>query len=158
VSINHRVAAWLASYFDIIFAVNDRFHPGEKRLVSRMAKLPNLPDGAIADVQIVLFMSTSSHSELSSRLADMRKKTAVGSGPADYSRMRKRLCSVDANSDPGKRRHGIARHTIGWHLSHEIWNSIVASAYLTSDACIESAAPNLSRTRKLTRRRLLWRP
>ena len=45
VSINHRMAAVLASYFDILFAVNGVAHPGEKRLVNfaleRCAKLPH---------------------------------------------------------------------------------------------------------------------
>jgi hypothetical protein len=44
VSVNHRVAALLASYFDVLFAINRILNPGEKRLVrfasERCAKLP----------------------------------------------------------------------------------------------------------------------
>ena len=37
VSINHGISAFLGSYFDVIFAMNELLHPGEKRLI-RYAK------------------------------------------------------------------------------------------------------------------------
>jgi predicted nucleotidyltransferase len=56
VSLNHRVAAWLASYFDILFAINGRFHPGEKRLLMYALELSNLPEAALSDVwQLCVF-------------------------------------------------------------------------------------------------------
>lgn len=46
VSVNHRAAAMLASYFDIVFAVNGQPNPGEKRLVEfAKALCPDLPTG-----------------------------------------------------------------------------------------------------------------
>jgi hypothetical protein len=50
ISLNHRTAVWIASYTDILFAVNGRYHPGEKRLLTYMADLPGLPEGALEDV------------------------------------------------------------------------------------------------------------
>ena len=50
VSLNHRTAAWLASYFEILFAANRRFNPGEKRLLVHLQALPAVPEGVAAGV------------------------------------------------------------------------------------------------------------
>ena len=63
VSINHRCAAFLASYFDIIFAKNRLLNPGEKKLVPFALKnCKILPEGFEADVK------TLSVGEVSKRL------------------------------------------------------------------------------------------
>jgi len=55
VSINHRLASLLASYFDVIFAINRTPHPGEKRLVSTaLAHCEKLPVDMAPDIAAVL--------------------------------------------------------------------------------------------------------
>ena len=45
VSVNHRTAAFLETYFDVLFALNEKTHPGEKRLVTLCLKqCPILPE------------------------------------------------------------------------------------------------------------------
>lgn len=45
VSVNHRTAAFLETYFDVIFAINRKTHPGEKRLMQLCRECcPILPD------------------------------------------------------------------------------------------------------------------
>lgn len=60
VSINHRVAALLASYFDILFAFNRQLHPGEKRQLEFAAKhCPQLPFNLDQDLQAILLMTAA---------------------------------------------------------------------------------------------------
>lgn len=45
VSVNHRTAAFLETYFDVIFAINGKTHPGEKRLMQLCKEYcPILPE------------------------------------------------------------------------------------------------------------------
>jgi hypothetical protein len=56
ISVNHRVAAFFASYFDIIFALNEMPHPGEKKLLQivkeRCIKIPSDWEENIREVLI----------------------------------------------------------------------------------------------------------
>jgi len=55
VSVNHRLAALLASLFDIVFAVNRVPHPGEKRILAHLAaRCPSRPEGLAGDVAALL--------------------------------------------------------------------------------------------------------
>ena len=55
VSLNHRVAALLASYFDAVFALNRVLHPGEKRLIAwTQAHCAHLPVEMADQIEAVL--------------------------------------------------------------------------------------------------------
>jgi hypothetical protein len=55
ISINHRLAALFASYFDILFALNRQLHPGEKRLVElAVHHCAHLPTDMEQDITAIL--------------------------------------------------------------------------------------------------------
>ncbi len=55
VSVNHRVAALLASYFDVLFALNRLPNPGEKQLLAKAAaQCEKTPPAMAAQVESVL--------------------------------------------------------------------------------------------------------
>lgn len=70
VSVNHRLAALLASYFDIVFAVNRVPHPGEKRLIEAAVRsCPRLPDGMAVDLAEILATASTDLAGLPARVA-----------------------------------------------------------------------------------------
>src|ERR1700751_1478271 len=71
VSLVHRTAAWLASYFDIVFAANRKYHPGEKRLLIKAAQLPSSPAKMADDLTEACLRAC----DLENCIADHLKKT-----------------------------------------------------------------------------------
>ena len=65
ISTNHRLAGLLASYFDIIFALNRQTHPGEKRLLELVPDTcPLLPVDMDTDIRAVLRCAAENLKEL----------------------------------------------------------------------------------------------
>lgn len=62
VSANHRVAALLASFFDVLFAVNRQPHPGEKRLLRWTAELCPLRPPYLDNNVEAIIKSAAQHS------------------------------------------------------------------------------------------------
>jgi len=55
VSVNHRLTEFVASYFDILFALNEQPHPGEKRLVEQARRCcRHLPNAFESNLQALL--------------------------------------------------------------------------------------------------------
>jgi len=78
VSVNHRVAAFLESYFDVLFALNEVTHPGEKRLMKLCRQMcPILPERFEENLQQLfshMFRDSDALSEdLSAILAELEK-------------------------------------------------------------------------------------
>ncbi|MBL8259710.1 MAG: DUF4037 domain-containing protein [Candidatus Competibacteraceae bacterium] len=69
VSIQHRVTALLASYFDIVFAINRLPHPGEKRLLRiAQTRCDHLPDGMSGQVEALLDAASMPGSDVLERI------------------------------------------------------------------------------------------
>jgi hypothetical protein len=69
ISLNHRVAAMLASYFDAIFALNRVLHPGEKRLMEwTQAHCTQTPAGMADQIAALLQAACSADAGIVKRV------------------------------------------------------------------------------------------
>ena len=72
VSINHRLAALFASYFDILFALNRQLHPGEKRLVEfAVNHCKQIPSNMEADIASILQFTEADIPDLPTRVTHL---------------------------------------------------------------------------------------
>jgi len=72
VSINHRLAGLLASYFDILFALNRQLHPGEKQLVEKaVASCKLFPENMKDEIDTVLTSAAKGGGELLDKLTTL---------------------------------------------------------------------------------------
>ena len=78
ISIVHRITAFLASYFDVLFAINEETHPGEKRLLDHVqkkcSKIPNDFESLITQLLSVLSSYDSRILDLTTQLGKNLKE------------------------------------------------------------------------------------
>ena len=69
VSINHRIAAFLETYFDMLFALNRQTHPGEKRLMQLCRETcPLLPESFEENIELLFSHMFTSPDRISADL------------------------------------------------------------------------------------------
>ncbi len=72
ISINHRLSVLLASYFDIVFAVNEILHPGEKKILNCVTNECNhIPEKLEYHLERIFILSGNGDSELLEVLTEM---------------------------------------------------------------------------------------
>ena len=79
IAVNHRMAAFMESYFDVLFALNRRTHPGEKRL-GKLAErdCANLPKNFHRNIDTLfdsMYTDQSVFSETLSQIVDDLRQT-----------------------------------------------------------------------------------
>ena len=84
VSVNHRTAAFMESYFDVIFAMNEMTHPGEKKLIDickkQCAVLPENFEDGLRKLFADIFSNTSDVQEDLGQLVAGLEKTLEKKG------------------------------------------------------------------------------
>ncbi len=69
ISLNHRVAVLLASYFDVLFAINEMTNPGEKKVLAyALQNCPKLPQNMSAQIEDLLYASSANSGVLLAKL------------------------------------------------------------------------------------------